>query len=47
MKDKLFRKTYQYICTECREFCHSLFEYCESCGAKDTLQTAHKNDYKD
>ncbi|MFX1470678.1 MAG: hypothetical protein ACFFB8_18730 [Promethearchaeota archaeon] len=47
MKDKLFRRTYQYICTECREFSHSLYDYCELCGAKNSLRTANKDDYKE
>ena len=46
MNNKDFRKTYPYICSECGEFNHSLREYCENCGAQNSLISAKKADYK-
>jgi len=45
MDKKLFKKTYQYICRGCGKFSHSHTEYCEICGAKDTVSTAIRADY--
>lgn len=46
MDDKLFKKTYPYVCDSCGEFTHTLTEYCEKCGEKDSLRKATKQDYK-
>jgi len=46
MKSKNFRKTYLYICSECGEFSHTIYDYCDKCGAKDAVHIAHKKDYK-
>jgi rRNA maturation endonuclease Nob1 len=46
MDSKLFKKTYRYICDSCKEFTHTLSEYCEKCGEKDSLRNATKEDYK-
>lgn len=46
MDKKLFMKTFKYICSECGEFSDSLREYCEKCGAKESIRIATKNDYK-
>lgn len=45
MDKKLFRKTYPFICVECGEFTHTKREYCEKCGAKDTINKASKDRY--
>ena len=46
MNNKDFRKTYPYICSECGEFNHTIREFCESCGAQNTMVSAKKTDYK-
>ncbi|MBY9018099.1 MAG: hypothetical protein KGD66_04630 [Candidatus Lokiarchaeota archaeon] len=43
---KLYKKTYPYICSSCGEFAHTLREYCEICGKKDSIVNAKKQDYK-
>ncbi|MFW9772409.1 MAG: hypothetical protein ACFFB4_04765 [Promethearchaeota archaeon] len=44
-KAKNYMKTFVYICSNCHKFSHTLREYCESCGAKNTLKHASKEDY--
>jgi rRNA maturation endonuclease Nob1 len=46
MNKKIFRRTYKFICSDCGEFSHTLFDYCEKCGSKDTLHNASRQDYK-
>jgi uncharacterized OB-fold protein len=46
MDKKLFKKTYEFICSECGEFAHTMNEYCERCGTRGTLHKAHKSDYE-
>jgi uncharacterized OB-fold protein len=46
MDSKLFKKTYPYICKDCGEFAHTQHEYCDKCGAKNSLRIAEKADYK-
>lgn len=46
MDSNLFKKTYRYVCSSCGEFTHTLTEYCEKCGEKDSLRKATKEDYK-
>jgi len=46
MDSKLFKKTYRYVCNSCGEFSHTLADYCEKCGGKDSLRKAIKEDYK-
>ncbi|MFX0032913.1 MAG: sialidase family protein [Candidatus Hodarchaeota archaeon] len=43
---KNYMKTFKYICSNCHKFSHTLREYCESCGAKNTLKFASKEDYR-
>jgi len=43
---KLFRKTFLYICTNCNEFAHTKFDYCDKCGTEGALREAIKEDYK-
>lgn len=43
MKD--YMKTFRFICSNCHEFANTLREYCERCGAKDTLKRASREDY--
>ncbi|MFX1235739.1 MAG: hypothetical protein ACFFBY_14490, partial [Promethearchaeota archaeon] len=44
-RTKDYTKTFRYICSNCHEFANTLREYCESCGAKDTLKRATREDY--
>ncbi|MBY8989817.1 MAG: hypothetical protein KGD58_03605 [Candidatus Lokiarchaeota archaeon] len=46
MDTKLFKRTYPYICNKCGEFAHTKQEYCDKCGAADSLRKAEKVDYK-
>jgi rRNA maturation endonuclease Nob1 len=46
MDKKLFKKTYKYICSSCGKFSHTHTEYCESCGGKNTMREAFKEDFK-
>ncbi|MFX1571605.1 MAG: hypothetical protein ACFFB0_02570 [Promethearchaeota archaeon] len=46
MDDKLFRKTYLYICDNCHNFDHTEHQYCDKCGSEDSLRKAQKQDYK-
>jgi len=46
MDTKLFKRTYPYICNKCGEFAHTKQEYCDKCGATDSLTKAEKVDYK-
>jgi rRNA maturation endonuclease Nob1 len=43
---KLYKKTYPYICSNCGKFTHSKREFCESCGKKGAILNATKQDYK-
>lgn len=43
---KLFKKTYPFICDKCGEFAHTDQEYCDKCGASNSLRKAEKADYK-
>ncbi|MFX0028906.1 MAG: hypothetical protein ACFE8B_06840 [Candidatus Hermodarchaeota archaeon] len=43
---KLFKKTYPFICDKCGEFAHTEQEYCDKCGASNSLRKAEKADYK-
>jgi len=42
-----YKDTFPYICNSCGEFAHTLTEYCEKCGTKDSLREANNNDYKE
>lgn len=42
---KTFRRTFQYLCDNCKEFTDSDKEYCEKCGAQNTIREATKEDY--
>jgi rRNA maturation endonuclease Nob1 len=44
---KLFKKTYPYVCVKCGEFAHTKYDFCDKCGASDTLRKADKEDYRD
>ncbi|MFX1389123.1 MAG: hypothetical protein ACFE9Z_03555 [Promethearchaeota archaeon] len=46
MKKKLFRQTYKFICSDCGEFSHTLYEYCEKCGSKGTVHDTVRKDYR-
>ena len=46
MNAKEYRKIYPYFCTSCSAFNHTLREYCESCGAQNTMRVGEKADYK-
>lgn len=39
-------KTFPYICDNCRKRTYTFQEYCENCGAKDTIREAITNDYE-
>ena len=43
---KEFLKAQPFFCDECKTFTDLLKEYCENCGAKDSLRKAIKNDFK-
>ncbi|MFX0040114.1 MAG: hypothetical protein ACFFB9_05040 [Promethearchaeota archaeon] len=42
---KTFRRTFKYLCDNCKEFIDSYKEYCEKCGAQNTIREATKEDY--
>ncbi|MFX1350556.1 MAG: hypothetical protein ACFE92_17935 [Promethearchaeota archaeon] len=42
-----YKQTFPYICDSCREFIHTLTEYCESCGSKGSLRKAMNRDYEE
>jgi len=46
MDGKLFKKTYPYICSKCLEFTHTMYEFCDKCGAEASIRKAEKADYK-
>ncbi len=46
MNNKDFQKVYPYMCSKCGKFNHTLREYCEFCGAHNTMILAKKADYK-
>lgn len=46
MNNKLFKKTYPFICGSCGEFTHTKHEFCDKCGEKNSLRKAEKKDYK-
>jgi rRNA maturation endonuclease Nob1 len=43
---KEYKKTYPFVCSECNQLNHTLREFCESCGAQNTMHSAKKEDYK-
>ena len=45
MKWKTFRATYPYLCTNCGKLSNMEREFCENCGAKDSLREITKEDY--
>ena len=45
MDNKLFKKTFPFICNDCGEFNHTAQEFCDKCGTKG-LRKATKQDYK-
>ena len=46
MKKKLYRNTFKFMCSNCGEFFHTVYEYCEKCGAQGTVHNTVKKDYK-
>ncbi|MHA2007065.1 MAG: hypothetical protein ACXABO_05710 [Promethearchaeota archaeon] len=46
MDNKLFRRTYPFICEKCGEFAHTQHEFCDKCGTENSLRKAGKVDYK-
>ena len=46
MDQKLFKKTYIYICSSCGIFSHTKREYCEGCGMQGSIGDASKQDYR-
>jgi rRNA maturation endonuclease Nob1 len=46
MDIKLFKKSFPYICDKCGKFAHTEFDYCDKCGAENSLRKATKQDYK-
>lgn len=42
----IFKKSFPYICAECKSLLHEYVEICEHCGRKDTLKRITKKDYK-
>jgi protein-S-isoprenylcysteine O-methyltransferase Ste14/ribosomal protein L37E len=42
---KIFQKTFQYICNDCGEFSYNQYEFCEKCGAKNSVRKAMIEDY--
>ena len=45
IKWKTFRITYPCICTKCGKLSTMERDYCENCGAKDSLRAINKDDY--
>ena len=45
IKWKLFKKTFPHVCKECATLSNMFREYCESCGAQDSLRPVTKEDY--
>ena len=42
---RVFLEHQPFICAKCNAFTDTLREYCENCGAKDSLRKATKKDY--
>lgn len=42
---RAFLEHQPFICAKCNTFTDTLREYCENCGAKDSLRKATKKDY--
>jgi hypothetical protein len=42
---KLFQKTFPYICNDCGEFTSNQYEFCEKCGAENSVRKAMIEDY--
>lgn len=43
---KIFIEAYPYYCDICKMFTYDFLEFCEHCGAKNTIRKASKGDYK-
>ncbi|MFX1375318.1 MAG: hypothetical protein ACFFA0_05865 [Promethearchaeota archaeon] len=43
---KKFKIAFPFYCDHCNKFTNALLEYCENCGAKNTIRAAIKKDYK-
>jgi len=46
IKYKLFRRTFPLICTKCGKLSNMKREYCENCGAQDSLRETTKEDHE-
>ncbi|MFX1391861.1 MAG: hypothetical protein ACFE9Z_17490 [Promethearchaeota archaeon] len=42
----IYKSTFPFICDSCKQFTHTFAEYCENCGAKDSLREATPKDYE-
>lgn len=42
---KIFQKTFPYICNDCGEFTYNQYEFCEKCGAENSVRKAMIEDY--
>ncbi len=45
IKWKIFIKTFPHVCKECAALSNAFREYCETCGAQDSLRRVTKKDY--
>jgi len=45
-KKTAYMKTFPYICDKCKKLSYTFREYCENCGAKDTIRDATTKDYE-
>jgi len=46
IKWKVFKKSFPNVCTKCGSLSNMTREYCETCGAKDSLRDTTKEDWE-
>ncbi|MFX1556152.1 MAG: hypothetical protein ACFFC9_02770, partial [Promethearchaeota archaeon] len=44
-REKDYMKAFKYVCSNCHKFTHTLRNFCENCGTKDSLKLATKEDF--
>ena len=44
---KLWKQAFPCVCVKCNNVLNMEREYCEYCGAKDSLRASNKSDYKE
>jgi predicted nucleic acid-binding Zn-ribbon protein len=46
IKWKVFKQSFPHICTKCGSLSNMIREFCETCGAKDSLRATAKGDWE-